>query len=301
MEVLKNKDINKVVSIDIETVRYKDNYEDLSDDTKRAWRYKTKHEGQELNLKDLKSEWRNRASLYAEFSKACAVSLVFLNKEQITAKEFYDEDEETLLHNLDTFLSRIYNNGFVLVGHAAKYFDYPYLSKRYIINGMSVPKILDTSNKKPWEHSNICTNELWKSFGTGPGSSLIALCNVLNIPISKVDLTGDQVGVSYFKGEIERISNYCTLDALATFNVFLKLKGSNIYQAEDLKKIDKDEKLSVLDYVRANHSIDKKAKEKVKSLIKDKTDEEKQGIKKLFLSAVGKDKKERDKIENLIK
>jgi hypothetical protein len=41
---------------------------------------------------------------------------------------------------------------------------------------------------------NMDTNELWKSFGTGPGSSLQALCNVLGIPVSKVDLVGDEVG-----------------------------------------------------------------------------------------------------------
>lgn len=36
--------------------------------------------------------------------------------------------------------------------------------------------------------------------GTGSGSSLQALCTVLGIPVSKVDLVGDEVGAVYFEG-----------------------------------------------------------------------------------------------------
>ena len=43
------------------------------------------------------------------------------------------------------------NNNYRLVGHAAKYFDFPYLSKRFIINELDIPDILDTVHLKPWE------------------------------------------------------------------------------------------------------------------------------------------------------
>ena len=78
------------------------------------------------------------------------------------------------------------------------------------------------------------TNDLWKSFGTGPGSSLQALCTVLNIPISKVDLVGDEVGAAYFKGELTRIADYCSLDTIATFNVFRFFKKESIFSFEEV-------------------------------------------------------------------
>ena len=81
---------------------------------------------------------------------------------------------------------------------------------------------------------NLDTNELWKSFGTGPGSSLQAVCTVLNVPVSKVDLVGDEVGEAYFKGELERIAKYCSLDTIATFNVFRVFKKETIFPFEQV-------------------------------------------------------------------
>ena len=49
--------------------------------------------------------WTNTASLYAEFSKVCAVSLTFLNKDgdKLLCKEFYGDDELKLMTDLGLF------------------------------------------------------------------------------------------------------------------------------------------------------------------------------------------------------
>lgn len=236
MKVLQNIKSELVVAIDIETVRITDKYEDLSPDFKSAWEYKNKQDGKVPSLEELSDSWERTASLYAEFSKVCAVSLTSMGKKGLVTKEFYGSNEKALLQALSTSLNGMtaLNQQYRLIGHAAKYFDYPFLGKRYIINGLDIPLVLDATNLKPWEQSNLCTNELWKLAGTGAGSSLQALCTALNIPVSKVDLVGDEVGAAYFKGEYARIGRYCSYDSIADYNVLRVFKKESIFSFEDV-------------------------------------------------------------------
>lgn len=235
MKILNNIETKRIVAIDIETVRLHDNYLEAPESIQGAWEYKNKQDGQiPENLDEL---WERNTSLYAEFAKVCAISVAFLdNNGVLQCKEFFGENESIILEQLEKLLNRIDAvGGYRLAGHAAKYFDYPFLAKRYIINGMDIPSMLDVTALKPWEQSNLCTNELWKVGGTGAGSSLQALCVALNIPISKVDLVGDEVGKAYYKGEYERIGRYCSYDAVATFNVLRRFKKEEIFQFDDVK------------------------------------------------------------------
>jgi len=242
MKVLENIDSKLFVAIDIETVRLAHNYDDLPEIYQSAWEYKNKNDGDIPDHDRLCDIWARQASLYAEFSKVCAVSIAFLDKagEKLMCKNFAGTDEATILIELGEWLDRISKGapGYRLVGHASKYFDYPFLGKRYMINGMKIPKMLDDSDKKPWECLNQDTNTLWKLGGTGPGSSLQALCTVFNIPVSKVDMVGDQVGLEYEKGNIEGIARYCAYDTIATFNVIRRFKFEPIFQFEDVVYLD---------------------------------------------------------------
>jgi hypothetical protein len=231
MKLINDLDLKKVVAIDIETVRIVEHYKDLSEQYKLAWQYKQKQDGvvpDEVELADL---WERTASLYAEFSKVCAVSLAFINKKgELDCMEYFRDNEAALLNDVADILDRLYMANFILVGHAAKYFDYPFLCKRYIINHTPIPKLIDTAHQKPWENRNLCTNQdIWKMGGTGPGSSLIALCVSLGIPISKVDLVGDEVGKAYYEGKYADIGRYCSYDAICTFNILRRIKGEEIF------------------------------------------------------------------------
>ena len=250
MKLLRDIPTRHFVAIDIETVRIVEKYEDLSDEWKSAWEYKNKQSGEVPFFEELSDSWEKTASLYAEFSKVCAVSITFLskNEDKLLCKEFFGTDEAVLLSELGDFLNQISGSSkdFRLVGHAAKYFDYPFLCKRYIINSLAIPTLLDTAHLKPWESRNLCTNaDIWKMGGTGAGSSLQALCTSLAIPISKVDLVGDEVGNAYYRGEVERIAHYCSLDTIATFNVIRRIKGERIFQFDEVSYLDRKEKSNV--------------------------------------------------------
>lgn len=276
MKLLNDIPTKYFVGIDIETVRKTENYEDLPEEWKSAWKYKNKQDGEVPPDEILAELWTKTASLYAEFSKVCAVSLAFLNKDEskLKVKEFFGEDEIKILTDLAIYLNRMSANSkeYRLLGHAAKYFDYPFLGKRYVVNNLSIPTILDTAHQKPWETKNMCTNQdIWKMGGTGAGSSLQALCTVLAIPISKVDLVGDEVGSAYFRGEHSRIGRYCSMDTIATFNVVRRIKQEHVFSFEEAEYIEDDvipEQPPVLQRLYMTGNFSEEIQQEISALIK---------------------------------
>lgn len=243
MEKIKGIDSSNVMAIDIETVRIKKTFEELSEDFQSAWEYKNKQDGVVPSFEELSSLWEKNASLYPEFSKVVAVSLVYLSGNTLKCKEYASVEEELILMELGADLEAFkkIKPRVTLVGHSGHFFDYQFLCKRYIINSMEIPSILDESDSSPWQKTLLCTNELWKSFGAfnSSGSSLQALCTALGLEVSKVDLVGDQVGKAYYDGELQRISSYCSLDTIATYNVFRKFKRESVFAFEDVNYVNR--------------------------------------------------------------
>jgi len=299
MKVLQTVNTAFVVSLDIETCRVKDKFSDLDEGTKSAWGYKNKQDGVVPEVEVLSQMWEKNSALYAEFSKICAVSLTYLDSSgKAICKEFYGQNELELLSALQITLNNMntYSKEYRLVGHAAKYFDYPYLCKRYVINGLSIPTALDTTAMKMWDNKNLCTNDLWKMGGTGSGSSLQALCNVLGIPTSKLDLVGDEVGAAYFKGEYQRIGRYCSLDTIATFNVIRRFKGESIFSFDEVNYItaysdDTTEKEAVVEQPLLKKLLEDKVftpeiKEEIRNTLKKKkaTKKDKEAVGQIILA-----------------
>lgn len=244
MKLLKDIPSKNLISIDIETVRIAEKFGELSPEWQKAWEYKNKQGGEAPFFEELADSWEKTASLYAEFSKVCAISATFLSKseDKLMCKEFWGNDEVKILSDFSNLLSQFSGSSkdFRLVGHAAKYFDYPFLCKRYMINGFDIPYMLDTVHLKPWESRNLCTNaDVWKCGGTGAGSSLQAMCLSLGVPVSKVDLVGDEVGSAFFNEEFERIGTYCSLDTIATFNVVRKIKKELVFSFDEVLYLDR--------------------------------------------------------------
>ena len=298
MKILQPIKTSMTASIDIETVRIEDNFKDLSEGYKSAWKYKNKQDGVIPNDTELSILWAKNASLYAEFSKVCAVSLAFMHKDKLICKEFYGKNEKNLLRVLGSTLNNMIANNkeWRLAGHASKFFDYPFLGKRFIINNLDIPIIIDSTALKPWEQSNLCTNEIWKLGGTGAGSSLQALCNVLEVPVSKVDLVGDEVGAAFYNNELERIGRYCSLDTIATYNVLRKLKKESTFTFEEVEyikaytddatEIPEEKIVPFLQRLYLSKNFNNEAKKEIEGLLKNKeiTDVDKTNLKDILLS-----------------
>ena len=169
--------------------------------------------------------FRKRAALVPEFAKIICVSMAFvLDNGEIKKQTFSGDDETELLNRFAEFLQK--SRQPFLCAHNGKEFDFPYLCRRMLVNGISLPSILDISGKKPWEIPHFDTLELWKFGDRKSYTSLDLLAAILDVKSSKDDIDGSEVGKVYYQEKnLERIAAYCKKDVVTLAQVFLKMNG----------------------------------------------------------------------------
>ena len=230
--MLNNIDTSKILFLDIETVPQVYRFQELNDISKSLWSKKTKY----LQEKDQLSaeEVYEKAGIYAEFGKIICISVGFLiqakGEMQIRLKSFSSMNEKKLLQGFIDLLNTHYNhNSYILCAHNGKEFDFPYISRRLLVNEMKLPILLNNAGKKPWEINNIDTLELWKFGDYKHYTSLELLTNIFNIPTPKDDIDGSQVAKIFYEDQdIDRIINYCEKDVIATIQLFQKYRGQDL-------------------------------------------------------------------------
>lgn len=231
---------DSLLFIDIETVSGTEDFEQLSPKLQDLWEKKSNYFRKE---DESAADVYQRAGIYAEFGKIVCISTGMITYKEggrkFVAKSFYGDDERLLLEEfadmLTRFCSKPYRN---LCAHNGKEFDFPYIARRMLINGIALPDILDIAGKKPWEVQFIDTMELWKFGDYKHYTSLALLCEVFNIPTPKDDIDGSMVGEVYWKdGDLERIAIYCEKDILATAQLFLRYQGEDLIPEENFERI----------------------------------------------------------------
>lgn len=236
--MLNKIDENKILFLDIETVPQVYKFEDLDETTAHLFEHKTRFQQKEgQTASDIYNE---RGGILSEFGKIVCISVGFLNEtrtgKEIRLKSFFHRDEETLLKQFANLLNSHYNTPYhLLCGHNAKEFDFPYIARRMLINGMQLPNTLDIAGKKPWEVNHLDTLELWKFGDYKHYTSLALLCHIFHIPTPKDDISGADVArVFYEEDDLERIKTYCEKDVVALIQLFLRLKGDNLVDEADI-------------------------------------------------------------------
>ena len=218
-----------VLFLDIETVPQVYNFADLDEAKQKLYDSKTRYKQQKGNLSV--EDVYESAGILAEFGKIVCISVGFLadegNKPQLRLKSFYGHDEKGILVNFSDLLNDHYNTSrHLLCAHNGKEFDFPYLARRMLINGLALPNALDTAGKKPWEVNHLDTMELWKFGDYKHYTSLSLLTNIFDIPTPKDDITGADVARVYWEDQdVERIATYCEKDVQATVQLFRRYKG----------------------------------------------------------------------------
>lgn len=228
-----------ILFIDIETVPQKASYTELSEHFQQLWDKKSTYFRDENQLAD---DVYERAGIYAEFGKIICISagaIVQKNGERFyKVKSFHHPDEKKLLSDFNEMLSKFTSNpAKKLCAHNGQEFDYPYIARRTLINGLRLPRILDIAGAKPWEIKDrlLDTLQMWKFGDYKSYTSLDLLCAVFNIPTPKDDIDGSQVAhVYYQEGDLDRIIRYCEKDTLALANLLLRYKGEPIIPAEQM-------------------------------------------------------------------
>ncbi len=230
-------DLSKTLFLDIETVSAKSSYDELSERLQALWDKKAKSILKQGEDEMTPSGIYDRAAIYAEFGKIVCISVGYMNDNELRIKSFYGHDEVKLLKEFAELLNRHYNDSRnYLCAHNGKEFDFPYIARRMVINGIKLPKILDVAGKKSWETSFIDTMELWRFGDFKSYTSLELLCAIFDIPTPKDDINGSQVGEVYWKeNDIERIKTYCQKDVISVVQIMRKYYYLPLLEDDDIK------------------------------------------------------------------
>ncbi|KAA9325371.1 3'-5' exonuclease [Hymenobacter busanensis] len=240
--MLRNLKLTDVFVLDIETVPCADGHDNMDDMLRLLWQHKCeslrREKGWNLNLHDIEKMPEHlqdtalfqQAGIYAEFGRVVCISVgcfLFDKQEEnwrFRVKSFASDDEKALLRDFASLLHR--KPAYILCAHNGKEFDFPYLSRRMLINGIQLPPQLDLAGKKPWEINHIDTMELWKFGDRKAPTSLNLLAAVFKIPTPKDDITGADVARVYYEDrDLPRIVTYCQKDIITTARLLQKFRG----------------------------------------------------------------------------
>jgi len=233
--MLENIDLQQVLVLDIETVPQYPSFDELPADFQELWEQKTKFQRKDG---ETPADFYARGGILAEFGKVICISVgIFSNKTKdlsLRVKSFYgDEEKEVLLSFISLMNSQA--DTLILCAHNGKEFDFPYLCRRIMINGLPIPSQLNLYGKKPWEIMHLDTMDLWKFGDFKNYTSLKLLAAVFNIPSPKDDIDGSMVNEVYWKeNDLQRIRTYCEKDVITTARILLRFKSLPILSDEDI-------------------------------------------------------------------
>jgi uncharacterized protein YprB with RNaseH-like and TPR domain len=240
--------LNNILFLDIETVPQFDCYGSMPEEWKSLWDGKASWLVRN-NQGETSETVYNRAGIYAEFGKIICISCGYVAGDgvfkKMVLKSFYGDDERKLLTEFCSILVAWSkdSNDKLLCAHNGKEFDFPYLCRRMIINRISIPPILNTQGKKPWEVKHLDTMELWRFGDMKSYTSLNLLACVLGVPTPKDDINGSMVWDLYWnvktaeekEQSMQRIVTYCQKDVLTVAQVYLRLNGEELLNTSNIE------------------------------------------------------------------
>lgn len=230
---------NNILFLDIETVSQYETYNHLPEDWRELWDLKA---GLLLRNKetDTPETIYDRAGIYAEFGKIICISCGYIQgsgeDRKLVLKSFCGDDEIRILNDFAEMLQKWSGESDkFLCAHNGKEFDYPYICRRMIINGIAIPEALRIAGRKPWEVRHLDTLEFWKFGDYKSFTSLKLLAKVLGIPSPKDDIDGSMVNSVYWnEKDIDRIAHYCQKDVITLAQVLLRFHCEPLIKQENI-------------------------------------------------------------------
>ena len=219
------KPVEKVLFIDIETVPQFDNHTEAPLELQKLFvqRYE-----EDLKEKSVETVWNEKASIQPEFGKIVCVSVGMLFNGKFVKKSYASENEAELLNDfVSGKLAERLNDvsgGTIFCAYSGETFDFPFLAKRLIINGLMVPKFLFYTDKKPWERNFIVDlRTVWKWEVYNATISLKLLSYSLGVG-SGDEIHGSMIKDIYYKEkDVKKISKHCENDVELLFSSYTKL------------------------------------------------------------------------------
>ena len=224
-------ELEHILFLDIETVPLVYDYNQLEASSKELWNKKWQYN------KDLDPLLQyNKAGIYAEFAKVIVIGLGYYHQDKFRLTTIASDNEVDVLMQFSKLLSEHFStNEHLLCAHNGKEFDFPFLCRRFLINNIPLPKLLQIQGKKPWEVKHIDTMDLWKFGDVKNFSSLNLLAHVFNIPSPKDDMDGSMVAKTFYEEkDLKKIEKYCMQDVITLARVFNRFIGHGNLNKEDI-------------------------------------------------------------------
>ena len=240
--------LRDILFLDIETVASTDTYSSLGERLKTQWARKAGYFKQREEGTTDEEIFYERAGIYAEFGKIIVIGVGKLKENEngelvLKTKALFDHDEKKLLEAFKALLEKMDaglpdgKTGIKLCAHNGKEFDFPYLSRRMLVHGITLPGILNLAGKKAWEVPHLDTMELWKFGDYKHYTSLDLLAAIFDIPTSKTAMDGSRVNEVYYKEkDLNKIAEYCIGDVVAVAQLFLRMKGMTTIPSDRIQQ-----------------------------------------------------------------
>lgn len=226
--MIKNIPIERVLFLDIETIPQYECWEKVSKTEQKLWDKKTAF----IRKDEISSEdfYADRAGIMAEFGKIVCISIGMIDKgDTLKIKSFANDDEARLLDDFGNIFNSPRLRNVILCAHNGKEFDFPWIARRFLINGMQPPLPFQMFGKKPWEIPHLDTMELWKFGDYKSFISLELMAHIFGIETPKDDIDGSMVAEIYYKEkDLARIVRYCEKDILTLANIFRRLRQEEL-------------------------------------------------------------------------
>ena len=161
--------VKDLLFLDIETATIAPDFDSLDERLKSLWLKKASflRNDEDYSLEDL---FFRRAGVFAEFAKIITIAIGYFNKNEngdlaIRVKSLASEDERDILHDFKQIVESKFDARFLtLCAHNGKEFDFPFICRRFLVNGIGIPMVLDISGKKPWEGLPMPSNAAARIF-----------------------------------------------------------------------------------------------------------------------------------------
>lgn len=189
----------------------------------KYWRNRNKEVSESEAMDACIEAYPREAPLVPEFSQVCTIALGYFKGDgtpKVGAKTSKDETE------LLGWFSDIANRGdYWLVAHNGRTFDFPFLTKRMLIQQTIIPKQLQTLGIKPWDMRWRDTMDIWGCGDRYNRISLDLLCFALGIESPKKSGDGAKVSELFWSDQFKRLNEYCKGGVIALMRVWKRLEA----------------------------------------------------------------------------
>lgn len=228
--MLENIKPNRILFLDIETASIVPEFKDLTLPFQEQFKEKF-HRLYEAKEEPVETYFKNEAGLHAAFAKivTCVIGKIVSKEEmKLELVTIANKDEHKILAELCTYLNKMPEDVIICSFNGTE-FDWPFICRRLLVAGMSIPSCLDFMSKKPWARNCLDPLEVWRFGSRHQYIKLELLALLLGLQSPKEELKGEDVSKCFWHDPdgLTKIAAYCRKDVQTLANIVLKLKGMN--------------------------------------------------------------------------